>query len=216
MPRANRYYQKHFVYHITHRCNRKNFYLRFNKEKQRYRYWLYQAVKKYKLSVLDYVITNNHIHLLVHDTGNNVISNSMQLISSRVAIEFNKRKSECGGAFWQGKYFATAVQEEAYLINCMVYIALNMVRCGVVQHPMEWRYGGYVELINPRKRYKVIDEKILLDLCGITNRDQFIDNYNHLIEEKIKTKRIYRESIWTSSSAVGDDNFISCFKRSRS
>ncbi len=30
--------------------------------------------------MLDYIVTSNHIHLLVKDTGENVIAESMQLI----------------------------------------------------------------------------------------------------------------------------------------
>ena len=43
--------------------------------------WLYEAKKRYGLCVLNYIVTSNHIHLLVLDTAKNVISNSMQLIA---------------------------------------------------------------------------------------------------------------------------------------
>ena len=36
---------------------------------------------------LDYVVTSNHVHLLVKDTGPNVIAESMQLIAGRTAQE---------------------------------------------------------------------------------------------------------------------------------
>jgi putative transposase len=39
---------------------------------------------RYGLSVLDYVVTSNHVHLLLKDTGANVIADSMQLIAGRV------------------------------------------------------------------------------------------------------------------------------------
>lgn len=35
----------------------------------RLQHWLFEAKKRYGLSVLDYVATSNHIHLLVHDRG---------------------------------------------------------------------------------------------------------------------------------------------------
>lgn len=85
MPRANRYYQLGHVYHITHRCHNEQFFLKHRNEKRHYRYWLYQAVKRYGLSVLNYIVTSNHIHLLAYDTGDSVIANSMRLVASRVA-----------------------------------------------------------------------------------------------------------------------------------
>jgi len=39
------------------------------------------------------------------------------------------------GAFWEDRYHATAVEKERHLIRCMIYIDLNMVRAGVVDHP---------------------------------------------------------------------------------
>jgi REP element-mobilizing transposase RayT len=46
--------------------------------------------------VLDYIVTSNHIHLLVKDTGSNVIAQSMQLIAGRTAQEYNQRKGRQG------------------------------------------------------------------------------------------------------------------------
>jgi putative transposase len=58
--------------------------------------------------VLNYVVTCNHIHLLVKDTGRNVIAQSMQLIAGRTAQEYNQRKAR-GGAFREDRYHATAI-----------------------------------------------------------------------------------------------------------
>jgi len=51
--------------------------------------WLFEAKKRFGFSVLDYLMTSNHIHLLVKDTGSNVIAQSMQLIAGRTAQEYN-------------------------------------------------------------------------------------------------------------------------------
>ena len=37
--------------------------------------------KRFGLSVLNHMITSNHVHLLIRDTGPNVIADSMQLIA---------------------------------------------------------------------------------------------------------------------------------------
>ena len=46
-------------------------------------HWLFEAKKRFGLSVLHYMITSNHVHLLIKDTGPNVIADSMQLIAGR-------------------------------------------------------------------------------------------------------------------------------------
>ena len=51
------------------------------RDRCRYLHWLFKAKKRFGLCVLDYMVTSNHIHLLVKDTAPNVIAQSMQLIA---------------------------------------------------------------------------------------------------------------------------------------
>jgi REP-associated tyrosine transposase len=49
---------------------------------------VFEAKKRFDLSVLNYQLYGDlHIHLLVKDTGANVIGQSMQLIAGRTAQE---------------------------------------------------------------------------------------------------------------------------------
>jgi len=109
----------------TLRCHQKEFLLKFTKDRQRWRNWLFEAKKRYGLCVLNYVVTSNHIHLLVHDRGKGEIAQSMQLIAGRTAQEYNQRKRR-KGAYWEDRYHATAVDTDEYLARCMVYIDLDM------------------------------------------------------------------------------------------
>ena len=59
--------------------------------------------------MLDYIVTSNHIHLLVKDTGQDVIAASMQLIAGRTAQEYNERKGR-HGAFGKIDITPTAVE----------------------------------------------------------------------------------------------------------
>ena len=84
--------------------------------------------------MLNYIVTSNHIHLLVKDTSPNVIADSMQLIAGRTGQQYNQRKRR-HGAFWEDRYHATAIEADEHLYRCLVYIDLNMVRAGMVTHP---------------------------------------------------------------------------------
>jgi len=42
--------------------------LQFAKDCQRWMRWLFEAKKRYGLILLDYIVTSNHIHLLVYKT----------------------------------------------------------------------------------------------------------------------------------------------------
>ena len=93
MARANRHYLPNQVWHITHRCHQKDFLLKFSKDRKHWLHWLFEAKKRYGLCVLNYAVTSNHIHLLVQDTDEGVISKSMQLIAGRSAQKYNQRKN---------------------------------------------------------------------------------------------------------------------------
>jgi REP-associated tyrosine transposase len=164
MPRANRHYIPGYVWHITHPCHKKEFLLKFGRDRRLWMGWLFEARKRFGLSVLNYTVTSNHIHLLVRDNGApDVISNSMQLIAGRTGQECNLRKRR-KGAYWEDRYHATAVETDQHLIRCLVYMDLNMVRAGVVKHPSEWPWRGYNEIQEPPKRYAILDQEGLKEL----------------------------------------------------
>lgn len=80
----------------THRCHKKEFLFKFAKDRQRWCHWLFEAKKHFGLSILNYTVTPNHIHLLVKDTGKKVIPKRLQLIAGRTAQEYNQRKGRKG------------------------------------------------------------------------------------------------------------------------
>ena len=94
--------------------------------------------------VLNYIVTSSDIHLWVNDRGQGEIKQSMQLVAGRTAQEYNQRKGR-KGEFQEDRYHATAIDSEMYLARCMVCINSNMVRAGVVSHPLDWPWCGYCE-----------------------------------------------------------------------
>lgn len=207
MPRANRYFLPGYIWHITHRCHKQEFLLKFARDRRRWMHWLFEARKRYDLCVLNYVVTSNHIHLLVKDNGGSAISRSLQLIEGRTAQAFNRRKGR-KGAFWEDRYHATAVESGAHLFNCLVYIDLNMVRAGVVRHPLQWVHSGYREIQAPPTRYRIIDMDSLLTLTGQTDVHSLQLLHQHCVEQALQSGRLSRDTNWTESLAVGGNDFV--------
>ena len=168
MPRANRYFLPGHIWHITHRCHKQDFLLKFAYDRRAWIRWLFEAKKRFGLSILNYIATSNHVHLLVKDTGRNEIPKSMQLVAGRVAQEFNQRKKR-KGAFWEDRYHATAIAADGHFARCLTYIDLNMVRAGVVKHPADWSESGYAELMQARQRYNLLDLQTLGELLGVAD-----------------------------------------------
>jgi len=158
------------------------------------------------------MVTSSHIHLLVvDDGGRDVIPKSIKLAAGRTGQEYNQRKNR-NGAFWEDRYHATAVSSDRHLIQCIVYIDLNMVRAGVVTHPSEWKFGGYNEIQKSRQRYALIDYKRLMDLLHISTIDDLRNSHKKWVEEILKTQNYDRESKWSQSIAVGSKSFVERIK----
>jgi REP-associated tyrosine transposase len=185
--------------------------LKFGRDRRRWLWWLFEAKKRFGLSVLNYTVTSNHIHLVVRDDGDrDVVPKSIQLIAGRTGQEFNLRKKR-KGAYWEDRYHATAIETGRHLAQCLVYIDLNMVRAGVVKHPSQWPFGGYNEIQKPKVRYALINYDELKDLLNFNEMDELAESYRGWIEEALKRVRHHthrRERKWTESIAVGSESFV--------
>ncbi len=207
MPRANRYFIHGNIWHLTHRCHEKDFLLKFGRERRRWIHWLFQAKKRYRIKVLNYIATCNHIHLLVMDDSKGDIPRFMQLLQSRTAQEYNQLKCR-KGAFWEDRYHATAIESDDHLMQCMMYISMNMVRAGVIQHPIQWKDSGFYEIQNPRKRYTIIDYPSLLKSLNINSINQLQLIQNEWITDKTRKHFLERDGKWTEAIAVGNPPFL--------
>ena len=90
----------------------------------------------------------------------------------------------------------------------MVYIDMNMVRAGVVNHPAEWPFCGYSEIQSPRQRYALIDYQKLMDLLLMRDLDEVRKSCEKRLEEVLASQNHGRENKWTESIAVGSKGFV--------
>jgi len=207
MPRADRYMLGGYTYHLTHRCHNRAFLLRFAKDRDAYREWLRVGVNRYRVPVFAYAITSNHVHLVVHVRDRDAVGRLMDLAAGATARQYNRRKRR-SGAFWEGKYHATAVESGVHLWRCLRYVDLNMVRVGRVSHPVEWRWCGYDELMGQRERYRILDIDALLQHLDVAAFSSFRESYTADIEREIAARTVTRETAWTEGLAVGSRPFV--------
>ncbi len=212
MARASRHYIPGQIWHITHRCHKRDFLLNLVKDRRRFVQWLFEAKRRYGLTILNYTVTSNHIHLLIQDgKERDVIPRSIKLVAGRIGQEFNLRKKR-KGAFWEDRYHATAVETDQHLLRCLVYIDLNMVRAGVVSHPSEWAFGGYNDIQKPRKKNVIIDHQKLSELAGFDSYEEFRIAHQELVDDSLVNGNNYRQAQWTESIAVGSKSFLEGIK----
>ena len=83
---------------------------------------LHEAAQRYECAVHAYVLMTNHVHLLVTPTHAGAVSGFMQHIGRRYVQYFNFQYRRTG-TLWEGRYKASLVEAEAYLLTCYRYMA---------------------------------------------------------------------------------------------
>ena len=107
-----------------------------------------------------YVLMTNHVHLLITPNEEHGVGKSMQMLG-RYYVQYYNYCFRRTGTLWEGRYKATLIDSESYLLTCMRYIELNPVRAGMVAHPSEYPWSSYLcnalgqqnELVTPYIEY---------------------------------------------------------------
>lgn len=204
MVRACRAYVPGGVYHITQRCHKKEFLLQYKKDRDRYRSWLYQAKTRFNLIILNYMITSNHIHLLIKDNNPYTLSKGMALVAGCMGREYNRHNNR-RGAFWEDRYQLSLIEEEEYLFRCFIYIDLNMVRAKEVEHPIEWQHCGYHDIYCNRSRYHILNYKEIVSTLGYSSLKDFKLHHQKLVQSALDVDKLIREPLWTENKIIGHD-----------
>ena len=111
----------------------------------------------------------NHVHLLASPEFGHSISKVFQSVGRRYVQYFN-HTYERSGTLWEGRYRATVVDSEHYLLTVMRYIELNPVRADMVAHPGDYPWSSYgfnargatgpnADWISPHQEYRRLGRK---------------------------------------------------------
>jgi putative transposase len=142
VPRRPRLDLPGFPLHVIQRGNNRNACFFSNGDRTAYLYWLRKAAQKVECKVHAYVLMTNHVHLLVTPTQPRTLSILMQSLGRRYVgyVNHTYRRS---GTLWEGRFKASPVHAEDYLLKCMRYIELNPVRAGMVEQPGDYRWSSF-------------------------------------------------------------------------
>ena len=142
MARLPRYVIPDQPQHIIQRGNNRQAIFASDMDYQFFRDVLVEASAKYGLDIHAYVWMTNHLHLLATPKQENSISKVFQSVGRKYVQYFNFTYKR-SGTLWEGRYRATVVDSEQYLLKLMRYIELNPVRADMVAHPRDYRWSSY-------------------------------------------------------------------------
>lgn len=108
------------------------------KDKAKFIELMASIAREHKFNIHAFCLMDNHYHILVQNTREN-LSSGMRQLGAQYAIYFNKRHSRVGH-LWQDRFKSWYVLDEKYLFALFKYIENNPVKAGVSQKIGEYMY----------------------------------------------------------------------------
>lgn len=127
-------------HHVTQRGNRRGRVFYSDNDHRIYLTWLREYANEHDVDVLAYCLMSNHVHLVLVPAARNSLHLALRRLHLRYAQRVN-RAHEWRGHLWQGRYFAS-VLDESYLWAAIRYVELNPVRAGMVKQAEDYRWSS--------------------------------------------------------------------------
>jgi len=142
MPRHGRFVVVGHPQHIISRGNNRQAIFCCNKDYSFYLEKLKAGCEKYGAELHSYVLMTNHVHLMMTPLNEDSISKLMQM-QGRYYVQYFNYTYKRTGTLFEGRYKATLIDTERYLLACMRYIELNPVRANMVKGPSDYPWSSY-------------------------------------------------------------------------
>ena len=142
MARKKLIYQSVFPYHVVSRCNNKDwFHIPLREVWGDCVYLLNKASKKYGARILEFVLMNNHYHLLIQTPESNLdlfMNYFQREISLRVGRKSGRRNHLFGGS-----YKACLLSNGVYFAHAYKYVLRNPVDAGLAATVEEYEFSTF-------------------------------------------------------------------------
>ncbi len=142
MARLSRFVIPDQPQHVIVRGNNRAEIFSADADYQLYLEKLQLACGKHACKLHAYVLMTNHVHLLITPQEEQSIGKAMQMLG-RYYVQYYNHIYQRTGTLWEGRYKATLIDTETYLLTCMRYIELNPVRANMVAHPSDYPWSSY-------------------------------------------------------------------------
>lgn len=140
MPRTARFVWPGVPHHLTQRGNRRARVFFSDVDYRTYLKWLREYAAGHGVEILAYCLMPNHVHLIVVPDGKDSLHQTFRRLHMRYAQNLNRHKN-WSGHVWQGRYFASAL-DERYFWTAVRYVELNPVRAGMVDRAENYTWSS--------------------------------------------------------------------------
>jgi REP element-mobilizing transposase RayT len=198
-------------HHIVNRgVNRTDVFLS-PQDKEMFLAILCKACKLYDVIVHDYCLMDNHYHILVENSKEN-LSLFMRQINANYAIYFNKKYKRTGH-LWQGRFKSWYILQDTYLYQTIKYIEYNPIKAKITSEIGEYPYTlgstllSKIEAIPCAKNSLMSEQYSIKELADFLNKPLSEDEIKALEEEKNKKFNKKNDSIKQERSKKIEDYF---------
>ena len=205
MPRKPRFFLPDIPAHIVQRGHSREPVFFEDDDYIAYLTSLTEAADRYECAIHAYVLMTNHIHILATPKDKQGISRTMQYIGRHYVPYINDTYGT-SGSLWEGRYKASLIHDEQYLLTCMRYIELNPVRVNMTKTPAQYRWSSYRANAQGKPDVLITPHPLYLAL-GRTKANR-MEAYKalfkaHIEEEDLKQIR----AAWQTGTPLGNAQF---------
>ena len=140
MPRRLRLEADGCLYHVVARGNERRPIFLDDRDRKEYLRRIAEYRGRFKFELLSYCLMRNHVHLAIR-RGPATLGTIMHALQSSYTQWFNRRHDRVGHLF-QGRYHATLVDQDRYLLALLRYIHLNPVEAGLCRIPERYAWSS--------------------------------------------------------------------------
>jgi REP element-mobilizing transposase RayT len=190
MSNKRRRREPDLTYHIFSRCINKLLLMKKDRMKDLMILVLNMALEKYDFKLCNYVIMDNHFHLIIKTVnGGADISRIMQFIKSQYARRYNILMKRTG-PFWNERYGDRIIEEsenpQKTLFNLIHYINNNPSNAHYLNDTKKYKYGCMKYFLDENYDPPV---KLLYHDYFLELGDSFKERVNKLMKFEESSKR---------------------------
>ena len=167
------------VYHVTMRGNQQRAIFRCNQDRDRFLFKLAESLERYEVSLYLFCLMTNHVHLLLETPRGN-LSRFMHRLQTAYTVYFNRRHQQ-SGHLMQGRFSASLVNEDEYILKLSRYVHLNPIFVGEhkdksqkerVEVLRNYAWSSYRSYVGKVKPLDYVDYGPVLSMMGGLERKQ--------------------------------------------
>ena len=169
-----------------------------NESKNDFLNYLEDAVTKMKIRVFAYCIMDNHYHLVLENTTGRM-SDFLKLLNGNYGMCYRKRFGGKGYVF-QNRYKSTIIENDAYLIQSIVYTLQNPVRADIVSHATLYTWSSASNYFSG-KTSKILDSQYVEEL--FVSKEALFTSCNSLEIKGLPTNMTEYGEVFGSDKFLG-------------